>query len=496
MKKAITKVTAALTLTAFIAMSCPSVTALASSVLPAAGIAVTTGIGSSIKDIKADIARAQIKNESAKSHKKVTVNQEIALSSADGVVSDVTVIDASVEPENKVPTPASIAVSKANEETEKEVEKTATIEVTNNETVLDDGAVKVNTTASQKASEAMAENGTPEKTTVEVSSDVITPDIEIAPEQVEVGEGEEDLSRTVIAQVDGYVNVRESADGNSEVVGKLYNHSAGEWLGKEGDWYKISSGNVVGYVKGEYVVTGQAAVKLAAEVGIRTATVHTETLRVREEANLDSPILGLIPNEDQLTVLAEEGDWVKVSIEEGDGWISKEFVSITTEFPKAESKAEEKARLAKEAAARSKANAAAKKAAAKNGGKGVPTGGSYKAAGTGPGAGVANYGLQFVGNPYVFGGTSLTNGTDCSGFTMGVYRNFGVSLPHSSSAQRSCGYAVGSLSEAMPGDIICYSGHVAIYIGGGQIVHASTAKTGIKVSNAAYRPIVAIRRIF
>lgn len=495
MKKAITKVTAILSLVGIITTGCPQVTALASSVLPAAGIAVSTGLGSSIKDIKADIQRAQVKDESAKVHKKVTVNQEVAFSSADTVTVELSV-DATKEPEKKVPTPASVAVSQANKEAEKETVKAATIEITNNETVYDDGAIKVNTAASQKAQETVTENGETKKATVEVSADVVTPDFKVAPEQVEVAEGEEDLTRTVIAQVDGYVNVREQPDGDSEVVGKLYNHSAGEWLGKEGDWYKISSGNVVGYVKGEYVVTGQAAVKLAAEVGIRTATVHTTTLRVREQADPESAILGLIPNEDQLTVLEEDGDWVKVSIEEGDGWISKEFVSITTEFPKAESKAEEKARLAKEAAARSKANAAAKKAAAKNGGKGVPTGGSYKAAGTGPGASVANYGLQFVGNPYVYGGTSLTNGTDCSGFTMGVYRNFGVSLPHSSSAQRSCGYAVGSLAEAMPGDIICYSGHVAIYIGGGQIVHASTAKTGIKVSNAAYRSIVAIRRIF
>ena len=111
------------------------------------------------------------------------------------------------------------------------------------------------------------------------------------------------------------------------------------------------------------------------------------------------------------------------------------------------------------------------------------------------GQSVVNYACQFVGNPYVWGGTSLTNGADCSGFIMSVYAKFGVSLPHSSGAMAGCGRAV-SYSEAMPGDIICYAGHVAIYMGGGQIVHASNAKDGIKISgNAAYRPIVAVRRV-
>ena len=111
------------------------------------------------------------------------------------------------------------------------------------------------------------------------------------------------------------------------------------------------------------------------------------------------------------------------------------------------------------------------------------------------GQSVVNYACQFVGNPYVWGGTSLTNGADCSGFIMSVYAKFSVSLPHSSGAMAGCGRGV-SYSEAMPGDIICYAGHVAIYMGGGQIVHASNAKDGIKISgNAAYRPIVAVRRV-
>ena len=111
------------------------------------------------------------------------------------------------------------------------------------------------------------------------------------------------------------------------------------------------------------------------------------------------------------------------------------------------------------------------------------------------GESVADFAVQFVGNPYVYGGTSLTNGADCSGFVMSVYKNFGVSLTHSSSADRNVGTDVGGLENAQPGDIVCYTGHVGIYIGDGQIVHASTASTGIKISEADYRTPVAVRRV-
>ena len=114
--------------------------------------------------------------------------------------------------------------------------------------------------------------------------------------------------------------------------------------------------------------------------------------------------------------------------------------------------------------------------------------------GSGLGSQIAAYGCQFIGNPYVYGGTSLTNGTDCSGFTQSVYKHFGISIPRSSTSQRFAGTGV-SYAEARPGDLICYAGHVGLYIGNGQIVHASTERTGIKISNATYRTILAVRRI-
>lgn len=306
---------------------------------------------------------------------------------------------------------------------------------------------------------------------------------------------EESFKSLVIARVNNYVNVRSSANEEGEIVGKLYDKSVGSFISEKDGWYEINSGSVTGYVKGEYCVTGNEAVELAKQVGTRIATVTTTTLYVREQPSLDSPVIGMVPIEDNLIVTEEMDDWVKVNIEEGDGYISTDYVSLTTEFVQAESKAEEEARLAKEEAERKAAQtAAARKAAQSKGTSGEITYSS--SGGSEMGRAVADYALKFVGNPYVYGGTSLTNGADCSGFVMSVYANFGVGLPHSSAADRSVGSAVNGLENAQPGDLVCYSGHVALYIGNGQIVHASTSRTGIIVSNANYRTPLSVRRIF
>ena len=315
----------------------------------------------------------------------------------------------------------------------------------------------------------------------------------------------EDFSNLVIAKVSNYVNVRDYPDENEgKIVGKLYDKSVGEFIEEKDGWYKIESGNCTGWVKGEYCVTGDDAVELAKEVGTLLARVNTTTLKVREEPGLDTTVLGLVPIDDELLVVEELDGWVKVDIEEGFGFVSDEYVDLHTEFVKAESKEEEEVRLAKEKAERDKANAAARAARANQGTTGGGGGrGSYYpenpvtyVSGGGSGAAVCNYALQFVGNPYVYGGSSLTHGTDCSGFVMSVYSNFGVGLPHSSAADRSVGYDVGGIGNAQPGDIVCYSGHVGIYVGNGQIVHASTASTGIIVSSATYRTPLCVRRIF
>ena len=313
-----------------------------------------------------------------------------------------------------------------------------------------------------------------------------------------------------VATVTDYVNIREEATTDSKSLGKLYTNNVGTVIEKKDDWYKIKSGSVTGYVKSDYVKVGDE--ELSKKAGRRVALVTTETLKVRKEGSQESEVITLVPGGDDLTVTDESNkDWVGVSVDEGKGYVSAEYVTLSTEYTYAESAEEEAARLkkeeeerkaAEEAARKAQRKAAAEKAAAskKNSSKKSSSkkesSSSYAAPSGSNGSAVANYACQFVGNPYVYGGTSLTGGADCSGFVMAVYAQFGVGLPHSSSGMRSVGYGV-STSEMQPGDIVCYSGHVGIYIGNNSIVHASNRRDGIKITSPAnYRTILAVRRIF
>lgn len=268
-----------------------------------------------------------------------------------------------------------------------------------------------------------------------------------------------------IANVEETLNVRETPSANSSMVGKMPKNAAGEILETLDGWYKIQSGDVTGYVSADYLITGEEAAARAEEVKQTIATVKTPTLNVREEPNTECSILALMPQGEELNVLEDLSGWVKVDLDNTNGFISKDYVDISVQLPKAMTMTEVRY------------------------GNGVSD----------VRVDLISYATQFVGNPYVWGGTSLTNGADCSGFTLSIFAKYGVYLPHSSKAQANCGTRI-SASEAKPGDLFFYGSgssisHVAIYIGNGQIVHASSKKTGIKISNAFYRSLICVTRV-
>lgn len=477
-----------------------------SSTLPAAGIAVVLEEGTTIQELTQEVIQNIAYLESASGiqpniiiasekvamaetpmQEETTVDSDVVQALVDSVSGDNTDNDGTKSITDSLS--AGFSATDTYEDTEAATEESG--EESSEESQTE--------TVEEETTEAATEEETTEEATEEETTEVAT-------------EEEQDFRGLVIAQVNNYVNVRSIPSEDGEIVGKLYDKSVGEFEEEVNGWYKITSGNCTGYVKAEYCVTGDEAQVLAKQVGTTYAVVNTTTLKVRQEASTESAVLGLVPIEEELVVVEELDGWVKVAIEEGDGYVSREYVNLRTDFVHAESKAEEEARLAEEAKEREEARAAAAateatraaQAAEQTVQKQAQTEAVIEAAqataassaGSEVGKSVIDYATQFVGNPYVYGGTSLTNGTDCSGFVMSVYANFGVSLPHSSSALRSKGYDVGGLANAQPGDIVCYSGHVALYIGNGQIVHASTSKTGIIISNANYRSILAVRRIF
>ena len=268
-----------------------------------------------------------------------------------------------------------------------------------------------------------------------------------------------------IANVEETLNVRETPSADSSMVGKMPKNAAGEILETLDGWYKIQSGDVTGYVSADYLITGEEAAARAEEVKQTIATVKTPTLNVREEPNTECSILALMPQGEELNVLEDLSGWVKVDLDNTNGFISKDYVDISVQLPKAMTMTEVRY------------------------GNGVSD----------VRVDLISYATQFVGNQYVWGGTSLTNGADCSGFTLSIFAKYGVYLPHSSKAQANCGTRI-SASEAKPGDLFFYGSgssisHVAIYIGNGQIVHASSKKTGIKISNAFYRSPICVTRV-
>lgn len=270
-----------------------------------------------------------------------------------------------------------------------------------------------------------------------------------------------------IANVSDNLNVRAIGAEDGRLVGKLPKDAACEVLDMDDEWVHIASGNVEGYVSRDYLLTGVVAKMKAEELATTVARVTTDSLKVRAEANTDSEVITLVPRGEELEVVAVEGDWVKVYLDDDEVYVSGEYVEVSAELGKAVTMSE---LLYGEGVSDVRVD-------------------------------LCQYAKEFIGNPYVWGGTSLTKGADCSGFVMSIFKKYGVSLPHSSRAQANCGTTI-KVSEAKPGDLIFYGkgktiNHVAIYIGNGQVVHASNPKTGIRISNVSYRsPLKAVRILY
>lgn len=255
-----------------------------------------------------------------------------------------------------------------------------------------------------------------------------------------------------IVMVDGYLNVREEPNTEGRIVGKMLNYSACSILGEKNGWYHIKSGEVTGYISADYVVTGDEAISLAmADAKLRAAVINTTELNVRKGPGVEYEAITQITTNERYEVLDVENGWVKIALSSGDyAYVSELYVKVEYSLVEAVKfepiSAETQFRID-----------------------------------------IVNYALQFLGNRYVWGGTSLTNGADCSGYMQSVLGHFGVWIPRVSRDQAWAGERI-SLSELQPGDLVFYGtegvvNHVAMYIGNGQIVHAISETKGTAITS-------------
>lgn len=424
------------------------------------------------------------------------------------------------------------------------------------ETVKSEEAAEEDTAKTENAEQEDTENGTTE--------------------EVQLEDAYPEYENKCLAVAADYVNIRQEAGTDAEIVGILSRDGLATVEDKGDEWTKIVSGNCVGYISNEYLIYGDDIGNYAETYCDKQATVATETLYVRADADASSDCLTMVGQGQSFDILSQQDGWTQIAVDDTTtGYVSNDYIEYTYDFETAKTVSELEAEQAAEAAAAETSESAEEvqpeevtetpteettevsteevTEAPTEAVTEAPTETHTEAATEAPteelteapteaateetteestevptetpteapteapteeateapteevassgqtGIDVANYAQQFVGNPYVYGGNSLTEGTDCSGFVMLVYAQFGYSLPHSAGMQADYGTRV-DLSELEPGDILFYGdgsiGHCGIYIGDGLLVHASTPETGIKISNYNYRtPMCAVRLI-
>lgn len=263
-----------------------------------------------------------------------------------------------------------------------------------------------------------------------------------------------------IANVSKYLNIRSKASETSSIVGKLPK-DGGCYIYSIDDkgWAKIKSGKITGYVASEYLITGTDVPALAKKVGQLVATVAADSVRIRSEKSTDAPIVTGVSKGEELEIIDNsDKNWAKVALDQTNAYISKDYITVSYQLKKAISYEEAVSATTGMSSVRSK---------------------------------MVSYAKQFLGNKYVYGGTSLSHGIDCSGFTMRIYQKFGYNITRTSRSQAVAGKRI-KVSQVKPGDLVFYSEggvihHVAMYIGNGKVIHASNPRSGIKISNMMYR---------
>ena len=335
--------------------------------------------------------------------------------------------------------------------------------------------------------------------------------VKVAAEEVVEEEAAEDLDDVEVAETKEeaipdpnfvctaeYTFIREEADLNKTALGKMFKGAIGTILSEDGDWYYVHSGSITGYIEKKHCLTGDEAAEGIKEAYSIKATVKEENLAVRLDCDKNAESIEILPKDEVIDVVATNGLWGEVIVTDEElgevtGFIYLPYVSLETTYKTAltdeEITEQERAELRREMEEKVRASVVYQAST------GMPshfvpmTGGSAK------GRELCEFAMQFIGNPYVSGGTSLTEGCDCSGFVMAVYEHYGFTLTHSTEIDQREGVAVESIETAEPGDIICYEGHVGIYIGDGMIVHAAGVAKGICLCQACYTDIITIRRL-
>ncbi len=370
------------------------------------------------------------------------------------------------------------------------------------ETILSDQPVAMAAGGEVKQTESGETEDIADETAEMTETETLEAETEETVESQEETE-ENEYADLAIAQVSNYVNVRSLPNTDSDIVGKIYNGAVAQVLSVTGeghDWFQIVSGNVEGYIKAEFFLYGDAAAEVIDQYVTRYANVIADRLNVREQPSTESKRIGYIDNGERVQLLENQGEWLRVQYTDGkEGYVSSQYVTISEEFVYGKTLEEEAKEQEERKILEERENVTEQEVTENVTIVVTEPVGTYSSNAE-LRSSIVNYAMQFLGNRYVHGGSSLVTGTDCSGFTSLIYKEFGYSLSRTPSGQLSSNGRSIDYSQIQPGDIICYGKggkctHVALYIGNGQIIHSANSRKGVVIYQADYDTIIGIKNV-